>query len=378
MEQKSTVALSQQDINDEIDLFELWEGLVQEKLTILISFLTVVAVAVVYAFAVTPVYKATTYLLPPKLEEVIPMNVLAEAVSDDSPSTVNTVNTLNSAESVFALYQSNLKSRQTLKAIFEAYGLAQIYEPEIEQLSGLERVKAESKAFNQFMHDFSVAQEDKKILNLGLSAQLALPLTDVQVAEILNAIVQKAEQRTIYYITQQLQSEKRAREQLIEQKIASARQVEQSRRLDRIAQLDEAIKITKALNLSKPVSSGPTLNINNLNKTGQDEGIALYLLGSDLLEAERNVLAQRKNDDAFIANLRGWQESLQLLKSLKIEPEKFGVMQVDQAALFAEKVKPKKGLILAVAGVLGLMLGVFVALIRRAIKNRKALQSKPV
>ncbi|GEM_PF-3196935 len=368
MEQKSTVALSQQDINDEIDLFELWEGLVQEKLTILISFLTVVAVAVVYAFAVTPVYKATTYLLPPKLEEVIPMNVLAEAVSDDSPSTVN------SAESVFALYQSNLKSRQTLKAIFEAYGLAQIYEPEIEQLSGLERVKAESKAFNQFMHDFSVAQEDKKIL----TAQLALPLTDVQVAEILNAIVQKAEQRTIYYITQQLQSEKRAREQLIEQKIASARQVEQSRRLDRIAQLDEAIKITKALNLSKPVSSGPTLNINNLNKTGQDEGIALYLLGSDLLEAERNVLAQRKNDDAFIANLRGWQESLLLLKSLKIEPEKFGVMQVDQAALFAEKVKPKKGLILAVAGVLGLMLGVFVALIRRAIKNRKALQSKPV
>ena len=36
-----------------------------------------------------------------------------------------------------------------------------------------------------------------------------------------------------------------------------------------------------------------------------------------------------------------------------------------------KSVKPKKSLILAVAGVLGLMLGIFIALIRRAIKNRK-------
>jgi capsular polysaccharide biosynthesis protein len=34
-------------------------------------------------------------------------------------------------------------------------------------------------------------------------------------------------------------------------------------------------------------------------------------------------------------------------------------------------IKPKRGLILAVAGVLGLMLGIFIALIRRAAKNRK-------
>jgi len=85
-------------------------------------------------------------------------------------------------------------------------------------------------------------------------------------------------------------------------------------------------------------------------------------------------LENRTNSEAFIDKFRDWQETLLLLKSLKIEPEKFGVVQVDQAADFSEKVKPKKALILAVGGVLGLMLGVFIALIRRAVKNRKALQ----
>jgi len=44
---------------------------------------------------------------------------------------------------------------------------------------------------------------------------------------------------------------------------------------------------------------------------------------------------------------------------------------IDQAAIYGDKIKPKKSLILAVAGVLGLMLGVFIALIRRAVKNRR-------
>ncbi|VAW48254.1 regulator of length of O-antigen component of lipopolysaccharide chains [hydrothermal vent metagenome] len=358
MDQSNTAQMPQ---NDEIDLFELWEGLVQEKLTILISLLTVLAVALVYVFSVTPVYKASTYLLPPKLDGVIPMNVLAEVVS----------NTVNSTESVFALFQTNLKSRQSLTVIFNQYDLAKMYEPNIDALVEAEKMKVQNKALTQFFQDFSVQILDKEVLSAGMSVQLSLALSDVQVAEILNAIVQQAEQQTVNHIARQLKSEKRAQEQFVQQKISSARQVEQSRRLDRIAQLDEAIQITKGLNLNNPMPSGPTLNVNNLNETGGYEGVALYLLGSDLLEAAKKVLEQRKNDDAFIAKLRGWQESLQLLKSFKIEPEKFGVVQVDQAALFAEKIKPNKGLVLAVAGVLGLMLGVFIALIRRAIKKRK-------
>ncbi len=370
MDQKQGMHASE----DEIDLFELWEGLVQEKLTVFYAFLTVIAIAVVYVFVSTPVYQAKTYLLPPDAANVIPMNVLAEVLKgrDDRDGENNVNSAFNTVDSVFKSFETVLTSRRVLKEVFDQYGLDEIYAPNIQALTGTEQLKAKQKAFEQFINAFSVVSVDKKDEKSGVIAQLSLALSDAKVSEVLNELVFKAKQRTIREVTSKIIAEKEARIRLIQQKISGARQVEKDRRLDRIAQLSEAIAITKQLNLKKPLSSGPTLNINNLNESGQNESVALYLLGSDLLEAEKRVLEQRENDDAFIKNLRSWQEQLQLLKSLKIEPTLFGVVQIDQPSNFAEKIKPKKGLVLAVAGVLGLMLGVFIALIRRAIKKRKA------
>ena len=364
MDQKQGTQASE----DEIDLFELWEGLVQEKLTVLYSFLVVVLAATIYVFTVTPVYQAKTYLLPPSIENITPMNALLDVLSSQE---ITNTNTRNTTESVFKLFQSALVSRKNLKEIFRQYDLEALYTPDIKELKGIERLKAEQKAFEKFIKEFAVVAVNKKESSAGVVAQLSLALKDEQVADILNTLVRKAEQSTIRHIASTILAEKEAQIGLIQQKISGARQVEADRRLDRIAQLSEAIRITKQLNLTKPVSGGPTLNINNMNVTAQNESVALYLLGSDLLEAEKRVLEERENDDAFIENLRGWQEQLQLLKSLKVEPALFGVVQIDQEAMFAEKVKPKKSLILAVAGVLGIMLGIFIALIRRAIKKRK-------
>ncbi len=366
MDQKQGTQASE----DEIDLFELWEGLVQEKLTVLYSFLVVVLAATIYVFTVTPVYQAKTYLLPPDAADVIPMNVLAEVLgARESENIINSA--FNSVDSVFQSFEALLTSRRVLKEVFDQYGLDEIYAPNIQALTGTEQLKAKQKAFEQFINAFSVVSVDKKDEKLGVIAQLSLALGDAKVSEVLNELVFKAKQRTIREMTSKIIAEKEARIRLIQQKISGARQVEKDRRLDRIAQLSEAITITKQLNLKKPLSAGTSLNIHNLNESGQSERVALYLLGSDLLEAEKHVLEQRKNDDAFIKHLRGWQEQLQLLKSLKVEPALFGVVQIDQEAMFAEKVKPKKSLILAVAGVLGIMLGIFIALIRRAIKKRK-------
>ncbi len=354
---------------DEIDLFELWEGLVQEKWTVFSVFLAVIFSAIIYIIWVTPVYQAKAYLLPPEAAQVTPMNVLAEALNSRG---VNSH--ISTTDSVFKQFQSNLVSRKTLKEVFYHYQLEQIYSPSLDQLEPLNKLKAQQKGFEQFMKDISVVAVNKKEASAGVVAQLSLTLDEAMVAEILNALVSKASQKTIEDITSNIESEKQARARLIEQKIAGARQVEKDRRLDRIAQLEEAIKITRQLNLTQPIATGPTLNINNINnmnETVQGISMALYLLGSDFLEAEKQVLEQRENDDAFIAHLRSWQEELQLLKSLKIEPELFGVMQIDQEAVFAEKIKPKTLLVLVVAGVLGLMLGVMMALIRRAVKKRK-------
>ena len=75
--------------DDEIDLFELWNGLVAEKLTILAGFVITVLLATVYAFNVKPVYQSESYLLPPPMEKVLPMNELAIVLG--SAANTNTI-----------------------------------------------------------------------------------------------------------------------------------------------------------------------------------------------------------------------------------------------------------------------------------------------
>ncbi len=354
--------------DDEIDLFELWNGLVEEKLTILLSFVVTILLATVYAFSVQPVYQSESYLLPPPTEKVLPMNELSIVLGAGAGA--------NTPTSVFNQFQTNLESRQTLKVIFDKYHLINTYQPDINQLSGTDKIKAEKSAFTKFTKDFSMKSPKAKDLSKVVYVSLALSLTEQEVAEILNDLVQTAEQKTLQKFYQQIMAEKQSRVGLLNDRVSSARQIALDRRLDRIAQLDEAIIITQQLGINKPVSAGPTLNINNVN-TESAYNSALYLLGSDLLAAEKTVLELRKNDDAFIPELRGLQEQLQKIQSLKIVKSDFGVVTIDQAAIYGDKIKPKKSLILAVAGVLGLMLGIFIALIRRAVKSRR-LESSPV
>jgi chain length determinant protein (polysaccharide antigen chain regulator) len=294
------------------------------------------------------------------------MNELSIVLSKNTNTNTNT----NTPQSVFDEFQANLESRQTLKYIFDKYDLIKIYHADIEMLSGAEELKAKKKAFSDFMKDFSIKRPSAKDYSKRVSVGLALSLSEQEVADILNDLVKIAEQKTILQFYNQIIAEKKSRIGLLNDRILSVRKIASDKRMDRIAQLDEAIMITKKLGLNKPVSSGPTLNVNNVNTT-RAYSSALYLLGSDLLVAEKTVLETRKSDDPFIPELRDLQEQLQKIQTLKVDKSEFGVVNIDQAAFYGDKIKPKKALILAVAGVLGLMLGVFVALIRRAIKNRK-------
>ncbi len=305
------------------------------------------------------------YLLPPSQEDVLSMNGLALLLNTDTDTNTNT------PASVFQVFKTNLESRQNLKENFNKHRLISIYNPEIDQLTSRDKIKAEKNAFTAFLKDFSIQALNKKAELDGFSVSLSLQLSEEDVAMILNDLINAAQQKSVSQLYAQLSLEKQMRINQLDSTIESARKVELDRRLDRVAQLKEAIVITESLKIGKPISDGPSLNINNVNK-GEFQSFPLYMLGSDLLLAEKKVLESRENDDPFILVLRTLQQSLQQLESVQINKDKFGVVKIDLAASYGEKIKPKKSLILAVAGVLGLMLGVFVALIRRAIKNRQA------
>ncbi len=177
-----------------------------------------------------------------------------------------------------------------------------------------------------------------------------------------------------------------------------------------IERLQADYALAKKLGIHQPIdpldykrssgSSRTELVINNANPSR-------YWLGTEILAAEIKNLKDRKNDDAYISGLADLKQKLKALevnhrintlkqrqnnlpfskslRNLKVEIEKlqeaedkvkkadFDVTRIVEPPVKPYKpVKPKKALILAVAGVLGLMLGVFIALIRRAVKKRRA------
>ena len=88
-------------------------------------------------------------------------------------------------------------------------------------------------------------------------------------------------------------------------------------------------------------------------------------------------LPERENEDAFIPGVRELEARLAALKGIVIEDEQVKVARISSAAQPPHQpIKPKRMLIVAVGIVLGGMLGVFAALIRVAIRNRKAANSQ--
>jgi uncharacterized protein involved in exopolysaccharide biosynthesis len=98
---------------------------------------------------------------------------------------------------------------------------------------------------------------------------------------------------------------------------------------------------------------------------GRDNGyIEISSTGADKQQIQKNVKEAVKTIE------ERYQEIFSKLKPLgyaEILPTKV----IGGVKLSNKPVKPKKTLILAVAGVLGLMIGVMVALVRRAYRNRQ-------
>lgn len=344
--------------NDEIDLFDLWNGLMEQKWLILAVTFASILMAAAYAFLVTPTYKSTAYFLPPSIEDIQEMNALNLLVDKK----------FFQEDEVYSDFLENLASRDVNFNTFKHFDLAALYEDEIETYQGVEKQARFNKAFEDFSKDITIRYPSVKQTTKEVSIALQLQLSPEKTAEVLNYLITIAKEKTVKQYYKDIQAELNIRQQRIKDQITSLRNIEKDRRLDRIVQLQEAADIAHALNLSEPMSTGPQVKVQGV----ANQGLPLYYLGYKLLEAELSALRKRENDDPFIGKLRGLQQNLAELESLKLDMNKFGVVTVDQLALPAAKpAKPKKALVLAVGGVLGLMLGVFIALIRRAVKNRK-------
>lgn len=86
-------------------------------------------------------------------------------------------------------------------------------------------------------------------------------------------------------------------------------------------------------------------------------------------------MRQRDTDDLFLADLANWRKEAARLKAIDVDIEALRLVRLDQPAMTpSDPLKPKRALVIALGAVLGLMLGVFVALVRAVLVNQRRVQ----
>ncbi len=432
--------------DDEIDLFELWEGLVAEKKTFWIVLLGVVFLGAALAFYKPSVYQASAELSPPETRNIVELNI--PAIKNFSEAEIFHY----FIESLFLsdIYLS-LAKEQDFKEFFhgqEEKSSAYVLEhfsraltislPQDEKMFGGEQLKQtivinlpqnekkDSVGFSTVNVSFSAsdAEMSYKVLQRLLEkvsenakTSLVSNLTmQLQTSIDNNLILFKTEEAKIYKEIQaeieRLVENDKVNRALILENIASLREQAIQSRLHRVIQLEEAYKTATQLKIDRPIvpvdfqaQSGPE---NQIVVGGSTMPIG-YWMGTKVLAADIKSLNSRQNDDAFIAELPGLKKQLKDLEvNQKVEALqnrvshlafsealrsyqnqnnawKIGVEALSKADFKTHEfvvgivvpstpINSSRMLIVAVSVVLGLMLGIFIALIRRAVKKRKESQ----
>ncbi|MEE4277881.1 MAG: GNVR domain-containing protein, partial [Halieaceae bacterium] len=216
---------------------------------------------------------------------------------------------------------------------------------------------------------------------------------------------------TVRTITRLLEEDSLKRAQLEDELAAELRKTSRER-ADRITALRAALATARSLDIEQPTnletlaaqSLAGDASILNLDAAGRKEEL-LFLRGTLMLEAELRELEAREDDKPYTPRAREIEKQLQLLENnrtveslrartdfsafapqadeIEAEIEKLEgflerdfselrVARIDQMAMPpTQPVAPRKGLVLALAVFLGLMLGMVAALVRNAVLNRR-------
>lgn len=335
---------------DEIDLIELVRGLWAQKWLILGITLLVTVGAAAYAFLSKPVYEAKLFIMPPT------QNGIAELNYGRGKSTELETYSIAYVYDVFA---RNLQGESLRQKFFN-----DVYLPSLEESR---RKGALDRLYERFSRELVIKGPGKDTPDrFSVTVQGGDP---VQATEWAKAYVQRASEAAELELIKNVTSEASVRARNLEQRIVSLRETAQRVREDRIQQLREALKIAEAIGLATPtINSSAVVDITVEAANKMD-----YQRGSKALAAEINALESRTSDDAFISDLRPLQMRYNFYRKLNIDSERISVYRQDGSVEVPESpIKPRKGLIVVLGVIAGLILGGFIALIRFVlIRSRK-------
>jgi LPS O-antigen subunit length determinant protein (WzzB/FepE family) len=403
---------------DEIDLVELFQKLWQQKYLIIACTLAVAVCAAGYAWLATPHYQVQSMLRPAPLKELDELNSTGVYSLTPEEALQRVGAALDSYSSRLQFFRDNqalfepLKTGdKTLEQAFEAFNGANftLLQPDPKKTNNLSPYVGLRLEYPDYLDGVTILNGMVEQAISDERRRVALDLEGV-IQNHLNKIErQMAAARASYEAEKEaaiakLSEDDKLQIAILQDELKALRAELRTRRQNRIAQLDEAIAIAKSLGISKPTNPTSLGDVDTAAGQGNvfrteviSQQFPLHFMGTEALEAERNILLKRRsddhtepkiatiqnklqmlehnrqiemmqsreNEDLFLAKLAEMREEAARLKSIQPNLEQLNLVRIDQPAIKPLKpIKPKKMLIVAIGLVLGGMLGVFVALIR--------------
>ncbi|MDT8311295.1 MAG: Wzz/FepE/Etk N-terminal domain-containing protein [Methylophaga sp.] len=415
-------------IDDEIDLFELWQNIWSQKALITIVTLLTGLFGTTYALIISPVYQSEAVIGKPQPHTI---NNL------DLSSLVKLNGIQLTPDSIYRQFLESIDNSKVVKAFIDSEEFTQYY---LELLS-----LSPSGAVDRFYEDLSVTlpSTDNELfvnesrttlqfdtLDPALSQmalqQLLLISSDVtkkQITQNLYTALMKeknALQKNYRLENQRLNDELTAKIEQLQEKdqveltrlqhqINAVREKKLMQTQQRIERLEADLEIAESLGIISPVNpldyrrqNGKQANVVNLLQNAPSN----FWLGTETLQQKITNLKNRDNPDAFIDELPILLEKRKLLENnpeiealknrndnhafseklralahdiekldaalLQLDEAQFSVFRmIKQPNIPENPIKPNKKLIVVLSLMLGGMLGIFLALLTAAIKNRQ-------
>ena len=405
--------------DDEIDLLALIHSLVRQKYLILAVGGLVTLLAVLYAFLATPYYQVQSVLRPVDqgaLDELNGTGVYqltpAEALTRIGAGLSSYENRLAFFRDNQALFDGLAVPGRSLEQVFEefnrsAFSMLQVDPKKPDRLSEFVGI---SLTYPAGVEGVAVVNG---LVSFVLEAERERIASDLKVliANRLFTIEQKiAAARARYEASKQAQiatllEQSALQRAQLQDELRALRGELKARRESRIQSLEEAIQIAKTLGIESPTTPSAMAGAQRqgqvvLTEVNSQE-TPLYFMGVNALEAERQalnarrsddfseprvaeiekelallarnrqveMLEARQNEDLYLKDLAEWRQEAAQLKGIKFDTDGLRLARLDQQALEPlAAVKPKRALIIVLGMVLGLMAGVFIALLRNLMR----------
>ncbi|MFJ4457261.1 LPS O-antigen chain length determinant protein WzzB [Pseudomonas sp. NPDC089392] len=337
--------------NDEIELFDLIQGVWRQKLWVGLVAAPIVAAGVAYALLATPVYEAKLFVEPPTQNDIAQLNFGRGGDSGLAPITV---------KEVYETHLQALQSESVRNKFFR-----DVYFPSV---SEERRNGSRNGLYSDFNKVLTVAPAGK-----GSSTRYAVTVAvsdPQQAAKWVVAFNELAAESAKREMLESNRSDMLIKADNLQNQIDGAQRSARKEREDRITQLKEALAVAKSVGLEKPPLIAEPLSAQVSAAMG---GSLTYMRGSKALEAEIATLEARASDEPFIEGLRPRQEKVTFYRELKLDPSVIQVFEQDGAVEVPDQpIKPKKSLIVLLSLVLGLGAGFVVAVAKDLWSRRGA------